>query len=58
MNILLHDLRPVWEKSDVDPLDTGRKTAAHHGVGLDRYDRKSETFARVKAGLVRRRHER
>jgi endonuclease III len=57
VNIFLRELRPVWEKSDLDPLDTVRDAAERHDVDLDRYDRKSETFARVEAGLVRRQHE-
>lgn len=56
-NIFLRELRPIWAKSDPDPLDVVREAAARAGVDLDQYDRKSETFARVEAGLVRRRHE-
>ena len=55
-NIFLRELRWIWEKSDPEPLDVVREAAARAGVDLDRYDRKSETFARVEAGLVRRRH--
>ena len=56
-NIFLRELRPVWAKSDPEPLDVVREAADRHGIDLDRYDRKSETFARVEAGLVRLRHE-
>lgn len=56
-NIFLRELRPVWEKSDPEPTDTVREVAERGGVDLSRYDRRSETFARVEAELVRRRHE-
>ena len=54
-NIFLRELRPVWEKADPDPLPVVVETADRLGVDLDRYDRGSETFARVESGLVRRR---
>jgi hypothetical protein len=57
VNIFLRELRPVWEKSDPDPLDTVEEVTANHDVDLDRYDRDSEQFVRVEAGLIRRRHE-
>lgn len=56
-NIFLRELRPIWAKSDPEPLDVVREAAARADVDLDRYDRKSETFVRVEAGLIRRRHE-
>lgn len=56
-NIFLRELRPFWPKSDPEPLSVVRETAERYGVDLSRYDRKSETFARVEAGLVRLRHE-
>lgn len=55
-NIFLRELRPVWPKSDPDPTDTVLEVAEREGVDLERYDRTSETFARVEAGLLRRRH--
>ena len=55
-NIFLRELRPVWPKSDPDPTDVVLEVAEREGVDLERYDRTSETFARVEAGLVRRRH--
>lgn len=57
VNVFLRELRPYWAKSDPDPLPVVVETADRYGVDLDRYDRKSETFARVEAGLVRKRHE-
>lgn len=56
-NSFLRELRPVRAKSDPEPLEAVREAAARHDVDLDRYDRESETFARVEAGLVRLRHE-
>lgn len=58
VNIFLRELRPVWEMNDLDPLDTVEEAAANYDVDLGRYDRDSEQFARVEAGLIRRRHER
>lgn len=57
-NIFLRELRPFWAKSDPDPLPDVMATADRLGVDLGRYDRKSPTFARVEAGLVRLRRER
>ena len=57
VNVFLRELRPYWPKSDPDPLPVVVETADRYGVDLDRYDRKSETFARVEAGLVRKSHE-
>ncbi|MFC4549208.1 MULTISPECIES: hypothetical protein [Halorussus] len=56
-NIFLRELRTVWKKADPDPLPVVVETADRLGVDLDGYDRKSETFARVEAGLVRRRRD-
>ena len=53
----LRELRPAWAKSDPDPIDTIPVVTERNGITLDKYDRKSEMFARVEAGLVRRRHE-
>ena len=55
-NIFLRELRPFWEKSDPDPLPVVYEEAERVGVDLDRYDRKSLTFARVEAGLIRAHH--
>lgn len=57
-NIFLRELRSVWAKSDPEPLDAVREVAARADVDLENYDRRSERFARVEAGLVRRRRER
>ncbi|QLG61471.1 DNA methylase [Halorarum salinum] len=56
-NIFLRELRPIRAKTDPEPLDVVREAAARANVDPDRYDRKSEAFVRVEAGLIRRRHE-
>jgi len=56
-NIFLRELRPFWEKSDPEPLPVVKELALRYGVDLERYDRKSLVFARIEAGLIRRRHE-
>lgn len=56
-NIFLRELRPVWAKSNPNVTDTVQDVADRNDVTLDEYDCQSETFARVEAGLVRRRHE-
>ncbi len=53
VNIFLRELRPYWEKADPEPLAAVVEAATRLGISLDRYDRKSITFARVEAGLVR-----
>ena len=57
VNIFLRELRPFWSKADPDPLPAVKKLARHLSVDLGRYRRKSLTFARVEAGLIRRRRE-
>lgn len=53
VNIFLRELRPYWSKADPGPLAAVREAAAGLGIDLDRYDRKSLTFARLEAGLIR-----
>jgi endonuclease III len=57
MNIFLRELRPFWAKADPDPLPVVQKLAKRLSIDLDRYSRRSVTFARVEAGLIRRRRE-
>jgi hypothetical protein len=57
MNIFLRELRPFWAKADPDPLPAVETLARRLSIDLDRYDRKSLAFARVEAGLIRRRRE-
>jgi hypothetical protein len=55
-NIFLRELRPYWPKADPNPLPVVMRLARTLRVDLARYDRKSVLFARVEAGLIRRRH--
>jgi hypothetical protein len=56
-NIFLRELRPFWANADPDPLPAVRKLAKRFCIDLTRYRRKSLVFARVEAGLIRRRRE-
>ena len=56
-NIFLRELRPFWRKADPDPLPVVRTAAKRLNVDLGRYDRKSLTFVRVEAGLIRLRRK-
>jgi hypothetical protein len=58
VNIFLRELRPFWPKADPEPLRGVTSLAKALAVDLRRYPRKSIAFARVEAGLVRRRRER
>src|SRR6516165_4218962 len=56
-NIFLRELRPFWPKADLEPLPVVAAVAANLGVDLAQYERKSLTFVRIEAGLIRLRHE-
>src|SRR5690606_3707422 len=53
-NIFLRELRPFWPKADPEPLPWVVELAEELDVDLLRLPRKSLRFARVEAGLVRR----
>ena len=55
MNIFLRELRPFWSKADPEPSPIVRTLAKRLAIDLARYDRKSLVFARLEAGLIRRR---
>lgn len=57
MNIFLREMRPFWAKADPDPLPAVTRLARRLSVDLGRYKRKTLVFARVEAGLIRRRRE-
>jgi hypothetical protein len=57
MNIFLRELRPYWAKADPPPVPIVAKAAATLNIDLGRYERKSVTFIRVEAGLIRRRRD-
>lgn len=52
-NIFLRELRPHWPAADPEPLPAVVEAARKLGIDLGSYDRKSLTFARVEAGLIR-----
>ncbi len=56
VNIFLRELRPFWKKADPEPLPVVLKAAQKYGIDLTAFKRKSITFARIEAGLVRLRH--
>jgi len=56
-NIFLRELRPFWAKADPTPLPVVKRLAKRLAIDLNRYRRKSLTFVRVEAGLIRRRRE-
>jgi hypothetical protein len=53
MNLFLRELRPYWVHADPAPLDAVRIAALSWAGDLDAYHRKSRTFARIEAGLLR-----
>jgi hypothetical protein len=55
VNIFLRELRPYWRHADPEPLPVVVTLAARAGIDLDRYPRRSVTFARIEAGLLRAR---
>jgi len=52
-NIFLRELRPFWRKSNPEPLPIVKKVAGVYKIDLNRYNRKSLTFVRIEAGLIR-----
>jgi hypothetical protein len=56
-NTFLRELRPFWPKADPEPLPVVAAVAASLGIDLAQYERKSLTFIRIEAGLIRLRHE-
>jgi len=53
VNIFLRELRPYWKKADPEPLPIVKEIARKVEIDLDAYGRKSLTFARIEAGLIR-----
>jgi hypothetical protein len=56
-NIFLRELRPFWDKADPEPLPVVHELARRLGFELDDYPRKSLTFCRIEAGLIRHRRD-
>lgn len=57
VNIFLRELRPWWRKADPEPLPAVIKKATQLGLDLSTYNRKTITFTRIEAGLIRHRKE-
>jgi hypothetical protein len=55
VNIFLRELRPYWKHSDPKPLPVVVEAARTIGVNLKDYNRKTVTFTRIEAGLIRMR---
>ena len=55
--IFLRELCPFWAKANPNPLPVVERLAKRASIDLKRYSRKSLVFARVEAGLIRRRRE-
>jgi endonuclease III len=53
VNIFLRELRPYWEKADPEALPIVVRLAHDHGIDMEALDRKSLSFVRIEAGLVR-----
>jgi endonuclease III len=56
-NIFLRELRPWWRFADPEPLPVVRNLARKFDMNLDALNRKTLTFARIEAGLIRLRRE-
>lgn len=57
VNIFLRELRPYWTKSDPEPLPVVKEAANSLGIDLTQFRRKTITFTRIEAGLIRLRKE-
>lgn len=53
VNIFLRELRPYWKKANPEPLPVVTTLAKEYNIDLAGFNRKSITFARLEAGLVR-----
>lgn len=53
VNIFLRELRPYWEKANPGVLPVVRRLAEKLGIKLEDFSRKSLTFVRIEAGLIR-----
>ena len=56
-NIFLRELRPYWRFADPEPLPVVRNLARKFDINMDALNRKTLTFARIEAGLIRLRRE-
>jgi hypothetical protein len=58
VNIVLRELRPFWRKADPAPLPQVKDLATDLCIDFTAYSRKSLTFSRIEAGLIRLLHAR
>lgn len=56
-NIFLRELRLFWPKADPSPLPVVTAAARSLGLDLSRFRRKTLTFVRIEAGLMRMRRQ-
>ncbi len=56
-NIFLRELRPYWSKADPEPLPIVYELAGRLNIDLGQFDRKTVTFIRIEAGLIRLRKQ-
>ena len=56
-NIFLRELRPWWKKADPEPLPVVTELADRLGIRLADLRRKTKTFCRLEAGLIRHRKQ-
>lgn len=57
VNIFLRELRPFWKKSNPELLPIVKKVAKKYKINLNKYNRKTLTFIRIEAGLMRLKNE-
>lgn len=53
INIFLRELRPFWEKANPEPMPIVFKLAKKYKIDIKKFVRKSITFTRLEAGLIR-----
>lgn len=56
-NIFLRELRPFWKKANPEPLPVVYELAALLGIPINSFKRKSLSFCRIEAGLIRHRRQ-
>lgn len=55
LNIFLRELRPYWYRANPEVLPIVAKAAKQRKLDLDSFNRKTVTFTRIEAGLIRAR---
>ncbi len=57
LNIFLRELRPYWKKADPESLKIVDELASAMGIKLVHYRRKTISYCRLEAGLIRHRKQ-